>query len=594
MRFQVFSGLVFVAAASSSASCSVILGDFKEEGTGASGGAGGATTSSASGGGASSSSRMGSGTGGATASSTGSGGATTSTTSTGGATTSTTSTGGATTSTTSTGGTTTTGTGGASTGSGPFVPCMDPSDPTCMVASSPGPIPSCSPTQTIVYTRHPHLFIAVDTSSNVPTAIHTGINAGLKDFFADSTVQAHGISAEVAQFPVGTCNSPTCPSTSGFANPCMPNGIAGISLEPLNAGTANADFIPWASGLTVGGGDSPCAAGLGSALNEAYLDVTSAWPPVSNSTPLAIVVLIMATDPTSPTSHQTCGNSWHMNALAGQAAATYAATSDATTEGVQTFVIWAGSPPGSGEDATMIPTLGAAGFYNNPAHTAATQVESDISAALRDIVTNHTYPCAVETPTADTFSAASATVTASVGGVNTVLANDSTCAGQGWLWSPNPSYPLQMSLCPQSCTSLGMSFAKPTFLSYDVCAAPYAATAVPGISYEGACPAGMKTVWKWLSYDTATPVGASVDFFVQTASMPSPVQVAASTSNQQVCASGMGGGCPVDLVTALDGTGTTGPAFSNTITVSAALSPTPTQQAGPTLNKWQIAYSCQP
>ncbi len=199
-------------------------------------------------------------------------------------------------------------------------------------------------------------------------------------------------------------------------------------------------------------------------------------------------------------------------------------------------------------------------------------------------------------PPAGTFTTTGTTVTAFVNGTQTVIANDSTCpAGQGWYWSPSVGNPQQIKLCPATCTQYGTSFAPPTVhVTYKTtCPQLFMATApVPGATYTGTCPAGSEVQWRWLAYNTADPPGTSVDFYVQTGAMPMPVKVSTSDNMHQVCALGMGGGCPIDLVAKLDNGLANGPTFSPTITVSAQLNPNGLMMAAPSISQWQVEYSC--
>ncbi len=112
-------------------------------------------------------------------------------------------------------------------------------------------------------------------------------------------------------------------------------------------------------------------------------------------------------------------------------------------------------------------------------------------------------------------------------------------------------------------------------------------TPVPPITYTGDCSGFPDTEvqWRWFAYTTTDPAGSSIDFSVQTGSMPSPVHVATAAPGSEHCAVGMGAPCPIDLVAKLG----TPPTFSDTITISAELN---SAGAGPSIQQWEVEYSC--
>jgi hypothetical protein len=125
-------------------------------------------------------------------------------------------------------------------------------------------------------------------------------------------------------------------------------------------------------------------------------------------------------------------------------------------------------------------------------------------------------------------------------------------------------------------------------------------------TYASSCPAGTHTQWAFLSYNTTTPSDASgssdVQFQVQTAPVlvdggvgtpTSWVTVAntPSSGDPAVCPMSGPSPCPKDLFAALGGA----PGATNQdLTLQVTLNPSPDGQVAPTLNSWQITYSCPP
>ena len=125
-------------------------------------------------------------------------------------------------------------------------------------------------------------------------------------------------------------------------------------------------------------------------------------------------------------------------------------------------------------------------------------------------------------------------------------------------------------------------------------------------TYTSSCPAGTRTQWAYLAYDTTTPsdVSGSSDVKFQIQTVPSLSDGGAGTptswvtaadapgaGDPAVCAMGGPSPCPKDLYAALGGL----PAADNpTLNLQVTLTPSPDSQVAPTLNTWQITYSCPP
>jgi len=123
-------------------------------------------------------------------------------------------------------------------------------------------------------------------------------------------------------------------------------------------------------------------------------------------------------------------------------------------------------------------------------------------------------------------------------------------------------------------------------------------------TYTSSCPAGTRTQWGYLAYNATTPSDASgssdVKFQVNTTpslvdggiGTPTAWVTAADTpaaSDPAVCSVSGPSPCPKDLYAALGGR----PAAQNPVlTLQVTLAPSPDGLFAPTLNNWQITYSC--
>jgi hypothetical protein len=116
-------------------------------------------------------------------------------------------------------------------------------------------------------------------------------------------------------------------------------------------------------------------------------------------------------------------------------------------------------------------------------------------------------------------------------------------------------------------------------------------------TYEAQCPPGTKPQWGFMAYDTTTPGTSTVQFRARTATTQAglasatftAVATAQAAPNTQVCPMSGPAPCPRDLYTTLG----TPDAKYPWLELEAILTPNPVSVA-PTLNDWQITYSCPP
>jgi len=145
----------------------------------------------------------------------------------------------------------------------------------------------------------------------------------------------------------------------------------------------------------------------------------------------------------------------------------------------------------------------------------------------------------------------------------------------------------------------------PALACQNVTTGGYAAQAYTQ-TYTASCPSGTHPQWGFLTYNATTPSDSSgssdVKFQIQTApllvdggagSPTSWVTVAdtPSAGDPAVCPMSGPSPCPKDLYSALGGP----PGANNEdLTLQVTLTPSPDSQVAPTLNSWQITYSCPP
>jgi hypothetical protein len=185
----------------------------------------------------------------------------------------------------------------------------------------------------------------------------------------------------------------------------------------------------------------------------------------------------------------------------------------------------------------------------------------------------------------------------------------------GWCYD-DPSTPTKIVLCQDTCrasvydpwastTAVGLAHSQVTYTL--ACPSYFGNITYPvPSSYQGFCPdEGMKPLWSYLAYDTVDPTDTSVVFQFQTAQAvngvcpapgafpaPNAYTVSASQLTQQVCAIGQGGGCPIDLVNAMNGGKLNGPMLADCMKLTVTLNPNPQHTFTPQVNGFELRYSC--
>jgi hypothetical protein len=460
--------------------------------------------------------------------------------------------------------------------------------------------PVCSPSNALTWSAPVHVFFSMDRSSNITTSAYNGMKLGMTKWGTtyQSTGYAAFVSVAYSWFPQTNCfgDSSSCTATSTACASGDSHDASWTLLQGMWPNSTSAGLnVPFTIGL---GTSEPLATAtsfgpyynaLQGALNAARADavanhaVGQPW-----KWPYENVVFILGSEPTV---NQTCGTNFAAGALAGLAATAYVDP----TYPVRTHVI--AYDQASMTTAQAIASAGGGSLTMLPAGFTQTQFQT----AVNSIVDNG-YPCTFNLPPAAQFDPSNTTVTYQVVPalpLPMLQVQDAVHCGAlgGWYYIYDAfNNPIQIQLCSNTCSTV--KSISPTGVRYNLaCPAYYAPATVNGTPYTGTCSEeGTAVEWRWLQYRSSIPNGTSIDFRVSTSTSPTPVSpVTVSSPNsplQQDCLLGGGNGCPVDLVSALDGSDPAGPAFADTITVGFKLYTNASGSLSPTVNEVYLLYSC--
>lgn len=194
------------------------------------------------------------------------------------------------------------------------------------------------------------------------------------------------------------------------------------------------------------------------------------------------------------------------------------------------------------------------------------------------------------------FDANDVTVLYTPGGSNSPtglnqVANSQSC-GSGWYFD-NPVNPTKVTLCPSTCMQIQSDLAAKVEVSIG-CPPMYTPVTYTEV-YTGQCPQGTKLQWGFFAYSTATPGDSNVVFDAQVSSdgisfSPSVnLAIAKASPNTQVCPMGGPAPCPVNVFNKLGGIPN---AQKEYLKLSTTVNPTTSGLSAPTINNWEITYSC--
>ncbi len=252
-----------------------------------------------------------------------------------------------------------------------------------------------------------------------------------------------------------------------------------------------------------------------------------------------------------------------------------------------------------GADQTLLNGIATAGhgeaFFIDSNNSIETQLIAALNAIKGDAVS-----CEIDLPPG-TYDPADAIVTFEPGMGNDVpltrVAGASQCGS-----TPNAFYlddvnnPTQIILCPQICSTVQGDLAGQLDLFFP-CPGAYEVTTKTK-TYEAVCPEGLLPQWGYFAYDVTAPSDSHVSFAARTAASVAELNTATSaplataqstpTDTQSCPMNGSVAGCPVDLYDAFGLPG----AHHQFLELVATLYPSSSNSQGPTVNNWNITYSC--
>lgn len=498
--------------------------------------------------------------------------------------------------------------------------------------------PLCSLQNGTIRSLKQHIVIEVENSSSMALNTWNGVRSGLINYLATNLGNpwtVADVNAAVGYYPDGGTD---CLGAGAGACGAPPACIR-WSMQPI--GFFSVLVNAWLAFIVqpAVAEPPPHYTALKGALEHARADAATMVPGTTGSEWNESVIFAMGSDPTTP-GNSYCGST--VVAMSGLAAEYYA------KYGIRTSVIAVGAAQLSTAKAIAAAGGGNAFYVPNDANTA-----NNFEAALANATAFSDQSCSFTLPPISLFdiSGTKVTINAPSGPLGKYRYNTPTEAAQvtpvpGW----SGSFPTYLEACLANCPSLpgtaptppatttGWCFDDPTtptkiVLCQDTCRAslfdPWQSLTASGVAhsqvtyglacpsyyanitypssgpYKGDCPApGMKPLWSYLAYDTIDPANTNVVFQFQTAQAvngmcpplasfgaPNTFKVTAGPANQQ-CPIGAGGGCPIDLVQAMNGGKINGPMLADCMNLTVTLNPNPQHTFTPTVNNFELRYSC--
>lgn len=437
--------------------------------------------------------------------------------------------------------------------------------------------PSCGRASSEGFAKAARVLLVLDKSGAMATGDRWTIaTQALASFFAGPELAGMQVALELFPLPSSAggngCGQATC-DVAPCEAPLVPPGA--LSASPAPADTQEAALLA-ALGAQVPEGSAASAPALRGAL---------AWAVAQNAPDSATAVVFVSQG--EPSACVT-GDS-----QATRAALTLDVERAYLDHGVRTYAVAL-----QGAETASLHELAARGGTGEAFvldSENGTSVSADLRSALVSI-TRRDLSCTLPLPSGGNVST-TAQVTLTSGATVTPLARRSRAqqCGSGWYFDDNAS-PSSIQLCPETCAAaralasarLEATFGCSTLLQPN----PYRQT------YDGVCPAGGKTQWSFLAYDSSTPGDSSVRFRARTADTEAALAAAtfvdlataqASPDTQRCQLSGPAP-CPVDLFQLLGADA----AWMRYLELEASVRPTTDQRSTATLNAWQITYSCPP
>jgi hypothetical protein len=260
---------------------------------------------------------------------------------------------------------------------------------------------------------------------------------------------------------------------------------------------------------------------------------------------------------------------------------------------VRTYAIGLGNAPVALlDDIAYAGGTGSAFYVSNNSQTQA-----ELLNALKAI-RGSAASCSFDLPNPDAFDPAAASVVYTSGAnLPTTLvqvANAAAC-GTGWYYDNNAS-PTRVHLCPTTCTAVKADPQAQIDIEL-ACAGTYLPLTYPE-RYQSTCPAQYYPQWVLLTYNATVPGDATVVFEGRTAATEDGLGAAPLHSLSTATAAapdcglaGPGPSCPVDFFTKLGGAPDANQPW---LELLITLTPTSSGALTPTVENWQVTYSCLP
>ena len=430
-------------------------------------------------------------------------------------------------------------------------------------------LPSCSGAGSTATFKKVNMFVTVDKSGSMsdPNRWVPAMNA-LKAFFGDPSSAGLGVALRFwPDNSPSACGAPTC-SAVNCSQPLVPLGTLTVPAAPID--TQEQALINAINSKAPGGMTPMSAALAGATLWASNFQQ-------ANPNEQAVVVLITDGQPTE------CDT--NVANIAGYAANAF------NNFGVATYVIGI-----AGVSQATIDTIAQAGGGQSFFIAQNGNTQAELLAAMKAIQ-GDAVSCTFDLPNAGLFDPNNITVeyTPSNGPpVPLAEVSGPGACGAGW-YLDDPQNPTKVTLCPSTCSTV----------QADTGASVQVIAGCPGVYqpvtyqelYAPSCAPGQQVQWGFFAYDTVTPGDSNVVFQVRTAATQAglasapltTVATAKATPNTQVCPMGGPAPCPIDLFTALGGLPKAQQPFLELV---YTLNPTTGNTLPPTVQSWEITYSC--
>ncbi|HMJ15517.1 MAG TPA: lectin-like protein, partial [Polyangiaceae bacterium] len=438
--------------------------------------------------------------------------------------------------------------------------------------------PVCARSSSESFAKQPRVLIVLDKSASMTVnGRWAAATAALRTAVSDAGMAAAQVALELFPLPAGAgasgCGQDSC-DAAACQNPLVP--LRALSASAAPADTHEAALLA-ALDTAVPEGAASSAPALRGALAWAIAQNTPTTP--------AVIVFVSQGTPSSCLEGDSGATS---SALAREVERAYLdhgiRTYAVALEGANTSVLHELAMRGGTREAFVLDGTNSGSFAAN------------LQSAVTDMA-SRSLSCTLSLTGTSGASVSAARVTLTSGASVSELDRRSRAqqCGEGWYFDDNTN-PSAIVLCPQTCAAaqalpsakLELSLGCPTNLQ------PNAYRQL----YDGVCPAGGKTQWSFLAYDTTTPLDSSVRFRARTADTQAALAaatfvdlaVARGSPDTQRCAMSGPLPCPIDLFAKLGADD----AKLRYFELEAAVIPATDQRTTSTLNTWQITYSCPP